>query len=70
VLFAAVHESLIGPFRHFDAAQQLGCFRSEADIDLGGSRRAFRVVGAAIPRANMRQVRVGHNSAQKGNAVC
>jgi hypothetical protein len=28
----------IGPSRHFDAAKQLGCFRSEADIDLGGSR--------------------------------
>jgi hypothetical protein len=28
--------SPVGPSRHFDAAQQFGCFRSEADIDLGG----------------------------------
>jgi len=32
-LFAAVHESGSGPSRHFAAAQQLGRFRREADIN-------------------------------------
>jgi hypothetical protein len=31
--FAAVHESVHGPSRHFAAKQRFGCFRREADID-------------------------------------
>jgi hypothetical protein len=39
--------SPLGPSRHFDAAQQLGRFRSEADIDLGGSRDRWRLPALA-----------------------
>jgi hypothetical protein len=31
--FAAAHESENGPLRHFAAPQQLGRFRSKADIE-------------------------------------
>ena len=39
--FAAMHESGIGPSRHFGAAQLLGRFRSEADINRGGHKTRF-----------------------------
>jgi hypothetical protein len=40
-LFAAVHESAIGPSPHFAAEQQPRRFRSKADINLCAARRRF-----------------------------
>ena len=41
MLFAALHESLSGPTRHFVATQQFSRFRREADIASSAYRSDF-----------------------------
>ena len=62
VLFAAVHESAIGPSRHFAATRYFGRFRSEADVKRVGwveplgnpSRHRQQMMGFAFAQPILR----------------
>ena len=61
-MFAALRESVVGPSRQFAVTQQLGCFRSEADIQRAVRRfreeQQAQVARDAIDARTVRTVKV------------